>query len=326
MHSLDDLVTRVTPAQAKDWRTNDNFIGQRDLRMWHGRLLAQLMEAGKFRSGSKIEFCELGGKLYLIDGQHTCFGVEVFGRPVDLLVVKKRVDTMEEVQRRYATFGRELRRTPADVYNALGLGDELKLDARTMQSFAGAVRIILNDLRRVSVVIDARIANDAELVGDNMPRYLPHLQTFLHSIDLATPLVKNRLNTTYVIAMALAILEGANDEIVYRRALAFLSDIAMNDGLRRGDPAKAAVEYIVSSDPRSMGTTTDRLRTLASAWNRYLRGRQMEFLRKSPIGPISFHGTRFASTSEGRDSDKPQHGRPGRPRRLRASGPAMMTA
>lgn len=90
MHDLDELLTQVTPAQARDWRVNDNFIGQRDLRTWHGRLLGQLMENETFRSGSKIEFCEFDGKLILIDGQHTLFGIETSGFTQDLLVVKKR--------------------------------------------------------------------------------------------------------------------------------------------------------------------------------------------------------------------------------------------
>lgn len=162
-----------------------------------------------------------------------------------------------------------------------------------MQAFTGAVKFILNDLRRVSVQIDARIAKDVQTVADAMEEWKPHAQTFLHSISLATPIVKMRLNTSYVMTMGLVILGAADNATTYKKALTFLEMIAMNDGLRRGDPAKAAVDYIVGSDPRSMGDTIDKLRTLASAWNRFYRNGQIEFLRRAPQGPVSFEGTRF---------------------------------
>lgn len=315
MHDLDTLLTSISPSQAKDWRAHDNFLGQRDLRMWHGRLLGQLMQEGRFRSGTKVEFCELSGKLHLVDGQHTLFGIEFSGLTQELLVVKKPVASMDEVRHRYATFGRELARTPADVFSALGLREQLQFDSRTMQSFSGAIKLLLNELQTVSVNLDPRIAKDAEYLGDHMPRYAPHVHTFLQALNLATPLVRSRLNTTYVMAMVLALLEGANDEKIYRKATKFIEDIAMNDGLRRGDATKAVVEYVVSSDPRTMGNLTDRLRVLASAWNRHLKGNSVDHLKKLPPGRVSFDGTRHVFKQARAAPAKAENGNAGAPRR-----------
>lgn len=301
---LDKHLTRVTVEQARDWLAHDLFEGQRAVRLWHAGFLAELMRAGKFRRGSKIEFCEFDGRRYLVDGQHTLTAIVLCRLAQDLLPVVRPVARRAEIGEVYATFGRELQRQPGDVFAALGLARQLDFGAADLKMLNGAVRLVLNRFRRVSVMLDARIARDASFIAGGIEERQVPARLYLAALGLAPKPLVAPLRHHAVVAVALATL-GAESEEVRKKALEFWEQVAMSDGLRRGDPRKALTDWLLR------GTSHDAVTHaayVAAAWNAFYEGKSLDLLRPIDMNKsgLTLRGTAFKATVPRRNITTPR--------------------
>lgn len=299
---LYDHLMSVTPEMAGQFLQHDIFDGQRSVRRWHATLLSDLMRAGKFRRGSTVYFCEFENRLYCVDGQHTLTAITLSGVTQPLLVIKIPVSKKEEIGRIYASFGRELGRTPADVFAALGIAHQLKLSTPVQNAAHGAMRIVLSDFRVVSVFNNLRAARDAEFIADTLSDasqpWRAALTLYVGALELAPKYLVGSLRDRSVMSVALGTIGGAISGDIQARAVKFWETVAMNDGLRRGDPAKALVDWLAANNA---GSAAGRCAAVASAWNAWFENRQLENLRQTSKGQIglTLRGTRFRAMPPG---------------------------
>lgn len=298
MIDIETNLTRVTREMARSAVTHDLYEGQRNVREWHARLLAELMRAGKYRRGSKVEFCEHEGRLYCVDGQHSLNAIVISGIPQDMLLVVRRVSSYDEIGKVYGTFGRELPRSPADVFNGLGLVKQLAFRPEQLNSLNAALKLVEVGFRKLSVWNEVRLSRDAQYMADKIrDQWAAEARLFFDTTTLATSDLSRRLRNGSVVAVALATLDHRNPIEVQTKSLKFWEEVAKNDGLRRGSPAKALAEWLMVK-ASSVANQLDKCRFIACAWNAFFDERALEVLR--PVSPgmtgITIRGTTYKAT------------------------------
>lgn len=284
----------VSPETAEQWLIKHNYTDQRRIRPVHVDLLARAMVQDHYRPGSHIEFAVLDAVPHLVDGQHSLSAVVKSGCAIWFLVHRRQVGDITELRRVYATFGRELQRTPADVLNGLGLPETLGLTPKNTELLAGALRWILNDFRPPERVGPNRVPiRDLIYLADQTGDWRAAMGLYLECIANSVGYLTRPLRLTTTVAIALALL---NSPKIMDKAAEFWTSVAHDDGLGANDPRKAAVNFLAlrAGGALSMAPTT-RIRGLATIWNAAYTNQTMSIVRPAFNGMIgvTLAGTRF---------------------------------
>jgi hypothetical protein len=119
---------RLDRAKAQEFLDLPEFEGERPRRDAHVASLANAMRRQTFRpERADISVCNVGGKQYRVNGQHTCAAVlempAGFSLSVKLIVYEAK--TMKDLQKLYASIDRGAARTKGHVTYAYLVGTDL---------------------------------------------------------------------------------------------------------------------------------------------------------------------------------------------------------
>ena len=250
---------------------------QRRLKEWHVEFLAEEMKVGRFKPLTPIELVEFDGKSYLVDGQHRLSAVVKCGISQEFVVIKRKVDSLSDVADAYRYTDIGATRTFSDAARTLYLGEEFGLIERQLNNVAGAGHFIHNGFQRPTerVPQDKRI-DWVRAHGKAGSVYYDYVAGGVRTLDRVPSL-----------AVGLITLEQSSKVLGESVIKSFWQGIAQDDGLKKGDPRKVALDHLrktVIAGTRlgqgmEMTTAAYSSRCLANCFNAHARRESITFTR-----------------------------------------------
>lgn len=290
----------VDPETATEWIDVDLYEGQRTLRRGHVELLSEAMLNGRFRAASKIEFVYFDGNWHLVDGQHTLNSIKRSGVSQTLLVMRRWVESFEALQKIYATFGRELARTPADVMKGLGLDKKFLMNEQQLNAFFAAVKFPLNNYRNLTNLNNPVVKSDVIFVAGEMVDWVTPAQSYFAAIGEAAPMLRKSLMRSPIMSVGLATFKYQP-----KHAEIFWTNIATGEGQYNGDPTKVAREWLIYL--KGQGSIVVRIKTIAHSWNKFCKRQTQAKVSMADKGKggVTILGTPFKAEERGKaDNDE----------------------
>ncbi len=263
----------ITPTVATKMLNDMPYERQRAIRPDHIKFLANEMKQKRF-IGNTIGICELpGGSQYLINGYHTLMAIIESGCSQQLPVEFFHVKSYSDVDKVYARFDRQLKRTRVDTLRVYGLEKSFDMPPSTLSKFAAASVVVMKDFTSGGGL---SYVSDDEVVLF-MIDWMEYMKRYLESIK-ETPLVQVMLGR-HILPIALMTTRYSD------KAPDFWNKVATDDSLAVGDPRKTLHQWI-----KETGLTRDSgkkrnvtlplgMRCVASAWNAYVENRPLNFIR-----------------------------------------------
>ncbi len=267
-------------------QTRDNNEGG----MRHVAVLSEIMRRGGWRGLDPIAFAHLPDNSYVIlDGHHRLRAQEVTGFSIVWIIVIHECRDRGEVERLFYSFNTNTRmRTTDNVLASVGFADSAglsKTDAKALYAAAPLLASKFNFARDTFDYIGHRLIDDRLATAQ---LYFEPARKWAAAIAKAPDAVKKALRTQGACAVALACFEKQPD-----MAAEFWSGVAVNDGLRAGDPRHT---YLKALQSRTSGGTAYVVAKQASvAWNAWFRSRDLTFIRVREGETINILGTDFAA-------------------------------
>ena len=297
-----DLVKmKMTPIQAAEILQANMFPGQRSLRKDHIRQLAITMKNGRFNAGSVIQFAHVDGDQYLIDGQHRLAACVQSGASQVFSVINHHCDDMEEAKKLYVAIDRGAMRTTRDAIKAYGLDQVFGgLRAQVLQTLTSSAAVATGGCfivrsgsrQRGSAYKDySLLFRDQRILSTIVNAWLPEAKLIDQMFDHIDIKAQNMLRTpaAFVIMLYTYRYEPDISDLFWR-------ELAIDDGLKRGDARKTLREYLM--DTRSYGRVRKQslmpmLRNVASAWNSFYKDepRARIVTPQNASAPILVEGT-----------------------------------
>lgn len=285
----------VSPTQAR-LLASQGFPGQRPLRPHHVAYLQGLIERGHFRAGTTVSFAVVGGRKYLINGQHTLTALsQTTGGPLWLQLEEIRVDSLAEAGLLYATYDRNLARNWLDLYRSDPSLHALRLPSSRLKYLSAAVNLLADGLQQRTAFAQARpydgLLRDPQIRFALVAAWESEMLLLLAECQ-GPPSVRHLLLRASVLSVAL---------ITYRyqpeAAQRFWPCIAADSGLVAGDPAHTVLRFLRETPTRAMdGVIYARL--VASGWNAAFTGRSLQHLRgRHARYPLLLAGTPHDGTA-----------------------------
>ena len=282
----------VTPEQATYLRANCVFERQRKISPRQVDLLVRAIALGEFRPVSPVIICVLpGGRKVLVNGNHTLEAVKLYNHNTRLLVTHINVKSMEDVAEIYAVIDAQKRRSYEDIYKAIGLENQLP----NAKQVVAAVAII-----------------NCNFLQDRAFATIDHL-TRMERIDLALQykkpatlldnIIKEKTKANVRIFMRRSFLSVILETLKFQPDFAtiFWNETLADDGLKRGHPGKALLEYGRNSVSH-ISQIKPHVFWAARAWNAAYEGRELKVLRAAYNFWLA--GTPWSSNSnKGNDPD-----------------------
>jgi hypothetical protein len=287
----------VTPAMARQWLDEHNYVGQRHCRARHVTRLAAALEAGRFRERTTvIQFVALEDEYHLVDGQHTLEAIFKSGRSIPLTVIRERVTAISELRKIYSTFNRDLPRRPNEILAGLGLASRFHMRSTDIDLYYRSLRWVLGEFRIPSQATDIVIASDVGFVAAAMaePRWLTAANLAFDVIaGAATSYLRRAMRRHDALAIMIATL--TDDVADLPKARGIWQAVAADDGLRQGDPRKAIVNLLMQRGSGDARFHLLQLRSLATGYNAAYTGRRLQAAAPSFQGMVglSLEGTSF---------------------------------
>jgi hypothetical protein len=274
----------ITPEMANEWMAQQ-FEGQRNLRDHHVFLLAGEMERGSFVPHNAITFAVVGGKRFLIDGQHRLKAIYLYGKPVMMPVLDIPASDLDEVRRLYASIDQGLRRSTTDAIRAMGLTQELQLPERRIQRMAGALRIIaarFTDTTSGTSKGDARKRRSVTRSNAVSTQLLKVWESEIHQyykiVEDGESSIVALFDRAAVLGCALLTIRYAPD-----CAIQFWGGAAKDDGLAMHDPRKRFINWLRDTNKPKSG---DIARAFAVAWRYFIKGQELKLIRYNSRSPV----------------------------------------
>ena len=263
-----------------------NYIGQRKVEQNHVDALAALMRAKLFLSGGQIAFGRLDGKLTLVNGQHRLAAIAASGLAQEFQVLVVDCQSAEEIRALFWRFDAVMRvRSTAQILNAADLAGQEGVRKDTAKAIYSAIGFVLNDMH-TPVGMHAKAAVDRRVIDFRLEAckpFWPIAREFDKAAETSIGILPKRLRSGSVMAVILQTFRHQPE-----RAYLFWQGVAANDGLRRGDPRHALVEFLQAGTARQ-GDADTIMGACAAAWNAFYTGRTLTFLR--PSLPVRLKGT-----------------------------------
>lgn len=278
-------IVDVTPTMAKRWLDTHTYERQRRIRKYHVNHLANMMTRGHFRAGSPIDFAYHANKWYLVNGQHTLNAMVESGVELSLNVMVHSCKSMAEVNKIYASFDRQLKRTTKDTmaaYDIAGI-DELRSDIKASAYVATGMATM-----GLESSLDANTQqylypwhNDQEMRAKIVESWMTELQVISQDAITESGNTKSIVSKQGFLSVALITYRFSEE-----KARDFWQGIMLDDGLARDDPRKAFIRaYQADRTEGRSKTLSTRSRQrysalyAASAWNLFLANRSIMQLK-----------------------------------------------
>lgn len=291
-------VKEVTPNQASVWLKDCAFPGQRRLRPWHVKELENEMRKGRFLPVMPVGLVDCtDGKSYLVNGQHTLHAIVEYGAPVCQIVATYTGATYDDVVSLYSHFDTQNRRTFSDAASASGTVDRTGLTHTQLDALGGALEVIYSGFDKVGT--DSRLPVSDKL--SFVEEWSPEMRLYAQTIAGANGFFK-QMKRASVCAVAIVTIRYCPAD----RTDEFWRQVALDDGLKRGDPRKALREFLAGtmmSGGNAIGkkavTWWQMSRAVAHAWNAWQRGESLQFIRLAKAKkPIVILGTPYDGTED----------------------------
>lgn len=274
----------VTPTMAQEWLAQHHFADQRSISGAHVARLATEMGRGRFMEGTTIHFAQLNGHSYLINGNHTLHAIVKSGVTIPLSVLTSEVSSRTEVSRLYARHDINRRRD----WNATIKASDLKIAVPLMfkNAAAAALRILMEGLDSPSPK-NLEISYSRDLRLDAMNEYREHIESFYTAVCDSSSRNIKLMKRSGIMAVG---IETVKWQPV--KAFEFWNGIAKDDGLKKGDPRKTLLDYLLGSigDHRYL---QEQIKSAALAWNAYYQGRSLTILRPASFSEFHLLGTLY---------------------------------
>lgn len=288
----------VSPSQAQHWLEKCNYPYNRPISRSQVNILKLAISKGHFNEGSAIHFGVLGGKDYLLDGQHRLTAIVETGVSQPMTIIYGQVETFDQMAHIYARFDRHMKRTAGDTYAAFNLGGITQLQRRQMTKADSAIRLIMSGFS-FSAKDKGKFYTDFEVM-DKIKYYQGHIRNYYELIAGCREKLRDAMLRRSTMAIALVTLDEATRYIPSSRVYEFWQRVADGDKLERDDPRaslrdKLLVTRISGGDNRGQTqqlSLIDACKIVAIAWNSYIDGKHLSRF-VIPDGAISIKLTDY---------------------------------
>jgi len=276
------------PSLAERALTEAHYDGQRRTRDHHVTLLADMMRRDKWSTGSHIAFARLGDRLYLVTGRHRMHAVVASQRDIEFQVLIVEVQTMQEVAGLYYHFDVATRvRGTSDILNAVGAAEAYGLSKRGASAVYGAVPLIANRLTPLNYQTDPVRVRSVDHRLDAAKAWWPYGVKFEEAIGPADAAVKAKMYRHGTFAVGMLTMKHQPD-----KAFAFWNGIALNDGLRRGDPRHTFLLDLANRAALG-GQNVHGVIVPCAAWNAWFEGKSITHIKVTSTSVPRLLGTPF---------------------------------
>lgn len=271
---------------AKHLLKSCEYPRQRALSDIHVGEIAAEMDKGWYVQGTPLRFAALpGGRLWLLNGQHSLSGVVKTGMPCEFVFVFHRCENEEEANHIYSVIDINKQRTWTDMFRAYALDKELGMNTVWTNAYAGACRLLQTNFDFRAKPRDYEMLRSRELQVRIFRDYANYGVMFSEAVG-GWRGMNSPFRRSGVMAIGMETLKHERT-----RALEFWQGIYADDGLRRDDPRKALLNYLRDIEARS--TQDRRLITSATAiaWGAWLSGEKIINLYPTTSSRIVISGT-----------------------------------
>ena len=285
-----DGTVKMSPGTAKRILEELNFPGQRkiDSRRVYGH--SHAIVNGDWMGSYPIHFAALpDGRIWLVDGQHRLTAIGDAMAPVGVTIRIVEMESEKEARNFYSGFdGKGSVRTNVQILDAVGIAEALGLTSRMTRAIYEAAPLLLNGLEPLTGVVNIRNNPAIHLQSAKMAaitEWASQAKEFQQIVKTAGKGLYEKLHKTGPVAVAMYTLRHQP-----ARAKAFWSGVALNDGLRRGDPRHTLIQDFGIRDIGA-GSVRQRVQQSALAWNAYFEGRDLKIIKCVTGAAITLSGT-----------------------------------
>lgn len=264
------------------------YDGQRPLNEDRALLLGTAMEHGTFLQNTQIAFGLLGGRYYLVNGQHRLNAVALARLDQRFRIEIYQCDTRAELDAVYCRFDQPGgQRSLTQVSRALGLHDDTERGLRpaTAALLLRAAPILMVKLQRVAPIHRPRDTRDLDAKKGVALQWKPWAVEYQDCLYAGITNKTARYRAGGVFAAALVTLRYQNE-----MAKVFWRESIRNSGLQNDDPRHALHSHFLSS--RRATSEYDLAEAACHAWNAYFRGKRLTVC-KMLGGPLRLLGTPY---------------------------------
>lgn len=282
-----DTIT-VAPGIAERILGECNFEGQRRRQPARQRRHERRILTGAWRPQvSTLTFARTpDGRLHLVNGQHRTAAIAATGCATATKAEIIDAADMPDVRRLYAMYDEPgSSRSDSEMLDGIGAAKNMGLSRKLTQALFRAVSLLRNDLEPMGPSDKSTDARERDARLEEMPEWADAAKAYSEIISLADSATQRSLMTQGVMASALYTLRHQP-----KLAREFWEGLADNDGLRKNDP-RARLLSDFRNRSTNAGNIRQRVQRVATAWNAFYDGRDIQFIRCIEGGEIVFKGT-----------------------------------
>lgn len=264
------------------------YVAQRPLNDDRVYLLADAMEQGTFMPNTQVSFARLGGRFYLVNGQHRLNAVGLARVPQSFRIEVYECRTIDEVHSLYTRFDQPGgQRSLTQVSRSLNLHDDGPGGLRppTAALLLRAAPLLMIDLKRIAPSLRPRATRDLDRKKEVALKWKPQAIDYQACLDHGIGVRTARFRAGGVFAVALVTLRYQRE-----RAMPFWSEACRNSGLMSGDPRHALHAHFLSS--KRATSEYELAEAACNAWNAWFRNKPLTICRA--LGsPLRLAGTPY---------------------------------
>lgn len=288
--SMSSGVVVITPEMANSILRDHDYPKQRHIRQWQVRRLSKAIQAGRYRP-SAITFANLHGHEYLVNGRHRMNAVLVSGVPIPAYIERVQVKTEREMDELYFAIDQGMTRTFTDACNSSDLLNAMGLKQHELKAAASAVKAIMDSFQQgtISTSLYNGVFRDHELILDECSQWQSEITAFFDTLNDADRQLLRPLLSQGIMGVALVTFRFQPET-----ARRFWTEVAQNDGLRKGTPTHTMVRELSKQAVSGRRQANRDARVAATCWNAYCQDREIHQVRiPSVVDPIQIVGTPY---------------------------------
>lgn len=283
-------VETVTPEKAAEF-LKANYAHNRRYKPAWVEYLAREMREGRFMSTAEIHIMYRNGEPVMINGQHTCRAIIMYGKPVRVTVRRTTTTEVGQIAMAYA-FGHDtgIRRSFMDGMNAYGLAEQTGLIAEVVNKLTGAILYM-----RQGFVTGKRWGTQLK---DSPAEMVSYVLFFAPTMTLFNTIVMpcdksflRKLRRRSSLSVALLMLYYQPE-----KAIEFWSQLAHPDRLEWNDPRVTARRYIETANfhKQERDEEAKLTRQIARLWRAFCEGKPLQQVGGlTESAPLALEGTPF---------------------------------